>query len=201
MVPIELIDRGVSSNTTATIFDRSLYPLDTADYVASSNTYFYEIMATNSNAANDYTVDLLGNSNAILATITVPKSTTANTRFRSNAITMPSGVNNLKIRVNASAASSQVVVQMAKLIIKQVRATKTKLWIPLTVYDHGGSAATALLPVFQTSATTLSNNLTYSIQWNRNDALYTELDSSAYKFEGLTATNNATSVGTMAFIM
>jgi hypothetical protein len=31
MVPIELLDRGVASNTTATIFDRSLYPLDTAD--------------------------------------------------------------------------------------------------------------------------------------------------------------------------
>lgn len=198
MVPIELLDRGVASNTTATIFDRSLYPLDTADYVASSNTYYFEIMATNSNASNDYTVNLLGNSNAVLATITIPKSTTAFTRFRSSAITMPAGVNSLKVRTNATAASSQVVVQMAKLLIKQVEATQSKLWIPLTIYDHVGSAATALLPVFQTSLTTFTNNSTYSVQWNRNDSLYTELDSSAYKFEGLMATNNATSVGTMA---
>lgn len=191
MVPIDLIDRGVSSNTAAIIFDRSLYPLTTTDYVATSTDYYFEIIASNANVTNAYTVNLLGNANAVLATITIPASTTAYTRFRSTAITMPAGTNNLKIRVNATAAANNVIVLAGKLLIKQVAATKTKLWIPLSHYDHTGYANTAVLSVFQNALTTHTNNTTYTVPWNRNDSLYTELDSSAYKFEALLASNNA----------
>lgn len=198
MVPIDLLDRGISSSTAAIIFDRTLYPLTTTDYVATANDYYFEIIAQNTNTTNNYTLNLLGNSNAVLSTITIPMNTTAATRFRSTAITMPAGTNNLKIRVNATAAANQVAVLAAKLIIKQTAATKTKLWFPLTHYDHTGYSNAALAQVISTTSTTLVNNLTYTIQWNRNDALFTELDSSAYKLEALMATNNASATSSIA---
>lgn len=198
MVPIDLIDRGVSSNTSAIIFDRSLYPLTTTDYVGASADYYFEIVAQNTNATTNYTVNLLGNANAVLSTVTVPMNTASGTRIRSTAITMPAGTNNLKVRVNATAAANQVIVFAAKLIIKQTAATKTKLWYPLTHYDHSGYSNAALAQVFSTTSTTLANNLTYSIQWNRNDALFTDLDSSAYRLEAVMASNNAAGTAQLA---
>lgn len=198
MVPIELMDRGLASATTAAIFNRTIYPLVTTDYVATSNTYYFEIMATNTNATIDYSVDLLGNGNALLGSVTVPKSTTVATRFRSLAIPMPAGANSLKIRMNASAVASQVTVQTAKLLIKQVGATETKLWLPLTAFDQTGSVATVLAPIFQSTVVTPAANATYAMKWNRQDSKYVELDSSAYKFEALMATNNAANTATVS---
>lgn len=198
MVPIDLIDRGVASSTTATIFDRSLYPLTTTDYVATANDYYFEIIAQNTNATTNFTVNLLGNANVVLSTITVPMNTAASTRIRSTAITMPAGTNNLKVRVNATTAANQVILLAAKLIIKQTAATKTKLWYPLTHYDHSGYTNAVLGQVFSTTSTTLVNNLTYSTQWNRNDALFTELDSSAYKLEAVMSSNNAAGTASLA---
>jgi hypothetical protein len=194
MVPIDLIDRGVSSNTAAVIFDRSLYPLTTSDYVGTSTDYYFEIIALNSHATNSYTVNLLGNSNTVLSTVAIPANTTAYSRFRSTAITMPAGTNNLKIRVNATAVANQVQVVLAKLIVKQVDATETKIWIPLSGFDHSGYSNAALAAIFQSASATYTNNLTYTTQWNRNDSLYTDLDTSAYKFETLMSTNNASRI-------
>jgi len=131
--------RGLSSSTSTLTFNRTRTSLNTDDYVAQSNEYYFEIVAQNNNATNGYNVSLVDSSNNAISDslILVPANTTALTRFRVD-FTPSNGSNNYRVRINATAVADQVVVHSAKIIVNQYRATQTKLYIPLTSGNFNG---------------------------------------------------------------
>lgn len=200
-VPIEMIDRGIIATTTATTFERSRTSLNTDDYVAATNTYYFEIVAHNTHGTSDYTVQLYnGAGSAIAATaITVPANTTAGNmrRFRV-PFTPTTGADTYRIRMPA-ATTSTLYVHSARIIVEQTAATDTKIYIPLVssdvTLDNGGdfSAATA-----STTSLAYASDSSSMSWWTRNDAAYDAIaTSNAWTFEVVGSIGNGVDTGTV----
>jgi hypothetical protein len=175
MVPIEMADRGLSSNTTAITFARTRTSLNPADYVGATADYFFEIVADNTNTTTAYIVTIVDSANIAITTanITVPASTTAK-RFRV-LFTPNSAADNYRVKVAATAIASQVKVHSARIIVEQTAATATKIYIPLAGSDFAGESNndTTTATITSTTSTTFiqpTANLFY--QWTRTDANY-----------------------------
>ncbi len=141
-VPIELIDRGLASSTTSMVFERSRTSLDTTKY-DGTKTYNFEIVATNSNAS-PVTVNLVDAANIVVGTIAVPGSVATPTRYR-NSFTPTPGVNSYRLVLSATIVDNELIVYSGRMLVKQLGATKTKIYIPLlssslpaTSQDLGG---------------------------------------------------------------
>lgn len=200
-VPIEMIDRGIIATTTATTFERSRTSLNTTDYVAATNTYYFEIVAHNTHATNDYTVQLYnGAGSAIAATaITVPANNTAANmqRFRVS-FTPTTGADTYRIRMPAATAST-LYVHSARIIVEQTAATDTKIYIPLVSsdvsLDNGGDFSAAAASTTSLAYASDSSSMSW---WTRNDAAYDAIaTSNAWTFEVVGSIGNAAHTGTI----
>jgi hypothetical protein len=131
-VPLEMLDFGVSSLSTGVNLLPSTYLfLDSDDYDGA--TYTFEIVASNLHATIDYTVDMYDvTGSAIKATITVPANTTNPKRFRSGSWTPTDATNRTYgVQLAQTAVENHLVVFVARIIVTQVNATKTRIQIPL----------------------------------------------------------------------
>ena len=201
-VPIELFDRGLASNTTAITFARTRTTLDTSDYVADVNTYMFEIVADNINTSTAYTVSLFDSANIEVAAITVPANTNPMRRF--NVIFTPNeGLNNYRVRLPATASASQLKVHSGKIIVEQIAAVATKIYIPLagsdvtgeSNSDTGGSIASTTSTSF-----TQPTSISFFNIWQRNDAVYDAIPATgnSWSLETVTSTNGTTGTATVA---
>jgi hypothetical protein len=182
-VPIEMLARGVSSTNTGSgrIFSRSRTTLDTDDYEAEENKYFFEIVARNSNNSAAYSVSLINNANSeiLSSRITVPSSTTEFTRFRV-PWTPNNGSNDYRIRLPKTGAASQLVVSSARIIVVQKEATATKIYIPLAGHSVGGFTNidnnNASAEIFNTNSQTptqgAATTASHFYHFTRNDSAY-----------------------------
>ena len=127
VVPIEMLDRGATSRTSAWTVLRSRTSLNTSDYDGSP-TYSFEISANNSAALE--TVTLSDSAGNILATVNVP-TTSGVERFAPVSFTPNSGADTYRIRLSATAADDTLQVHSARILVKQTQASKTALYIPL----------------------------------------------------------------------
>lgn len=127
-VPIELIDTGIASSTSAYTFENSRTSLDTNDYDGTV-TYSFEIIAQSSDSSSR-TVNLLDSSNTVVASISVPTSATNYTRYRTT-FTPTTGASNYRVQMPAATADYDINVSSARILVTQVNATKTKLYYPL----------------------------------------------------------------------
>jgi len=131
-VPIEMVDRGLGSTTSGPIiFLRSQTYLDPSNYDGA--TYYFEIVGYNSNASGTYAVDLYDVTDSDVKTsITIPNSTTNETRLRS-ASWSPDAANHIyAVRTpDIPTGSGTVRVYTARIIVVQVNATKTRIQIPM----------------------------------------------------------------------
>jgi adhesin/invasin len=204
-VPIEMISRGLIAATTSTTFARSRTSLNTDDYVAQSNTYYFEIIAHNLNTTTAHTARLVDSAGVEIpdSIITVPANTSAAnmTRFRVQ-FTPNDGPSNYRIKLSATAATNQFHVHSAQIIVEQVAATDTKIYIPLVNSDNTSENATdngtngQILGTTSTAFTTSASQMTY---WQRTDSAYDAIATgSAWTFEALTATSNAAGVATVS---
>ncbi len=125
---IEMIDYGLSSTASASSVETSRTTVDTEHYDGA--TYYFEIVASNSNTNSAYLVGLADSTGSIKASIPLPPSTTL-ARFQSAAFVPNLGASAYWVRMPETAASGNVVVRAARIVIDQMGATKTRLQIPL----------------------------------------------------------------------
>ena len=130
-VPIEMIDYGISSNVINlfTSFERTRTPLDTTDYDGTAITYTFEIIATNS-ALLGSVVNLVNSAGVAVAAVTVNGLTNTPTRVRAT-FTPTAGSNDYRLQLPLTLLLNQITVTSARIIVNQVNATKTKVYVPL----------------------------------------------------------------------
>jgi len=180
-VPIEMSGQGMASSTTAVTFSRTRTSLNTADYDGIV-TYSFEIMANNNDTVSR-NVHLVDANGTTVATISVPAKTSgAATRYRT-IFAATSGASDYRIQLDGTSAASQLEVWVGRMLVQQVGATQTKIFVPLMV----GLASTAL-----TGDASLSNSqygyvddtysFTYSqadvgwyVLWQKNNAAFSQL--------------------------
>ena len=197
-VPIELVDRGLSSSTAILTFNRTRTTFNPADYVAQTNVYMFEIIADNTNTTTSYTVNLVNNANTVItdSAIVVPPNTT-NKRF--SVLWTPSPTaDNYRVRFPATAAGSQLKVHTARIVVEQTAAVATKLYIPLTQANYSLDAASdATGTTTQTTSITGNTYATtnYMTIFKRDDAFMDNYDSGTpWTLE--TITTNSSTAGT-----
>ena len=195
-VPIEMVDDGLSSNTSVLIFSRVNTKLDPVNYDGATEEYYFEIVAENTDSsAKD--VDLWdADVGSAKVTISVPTSASTPTRIRSAAFT-PTTVNtNYRIRLEATTSANQLKVYTARIIVKQVDAGATRIAFPLVSGSYSstsnsdtsdGSAALSYLSSTYTSVEEES-------LWKRDNSLFSAIQS--YTFEVILSRGGA---GTTAF--
>jgi hypothetical protein len=126
--PIDLVNYSLSSNTVNVAFSKTTVPITTTDYDGLV-TYRFEIVAINADAA-PIDVLLLDSTSATKATLTVPAGTALPLRltvpFSPNA-----GLDQYRVRLNATSGNDQLVVYTARIVVNQVGASKTRLYFPL----------------------------------------------------------------------
>ncbi|MBI2711507.1 MAG: hypothetical protein HYX41_01410 [Bdellovibrio sp.] len=125
-VPIEMIDSPLAGKSSTYLFNVSRTNLNTSDYDGTVS-YAFEVVASNG-SNNPYNVTLISASGAALRTHTIPANTPSG-RYR-NSFTPTTGASTYRISIDG-ASNNQLVVTTARIIVSQVGATKTKLYIPL----------------------------------------------------------------------
>ncbi len=127
-VSLEMSHMGIGSTTgIATVFTATQMLLNPANYDGA--VYTFEIVAANNNVSNDYNVDLMQGTN-VIATIPVTKNT-GSTRRRSVAFVPAAGNLLYQTRVAQTAVINNLTVSAVRIIVTQIRATKTRLQFPL----------------------------------------------------------------------
>lgn len=180
-VPIEMVDRGLLASTTAITFTRTRTYIDPADYVGSTADYFFEISASNANTTTAYPVQLLNGAGAVItdATISVAANTTATKRLRVQ-FTPSAAADTYRIKLPATAATNQLKVHSARIIIEQTNAIKTKLWIPLAGGDFAGESTSDTGATLSASTTTTyAATAPYHYWFTRTDANFDAIPATA----------------------
>jgi hypothetical protein len=141
-VPIEMVDRGLasaSSPPTGVTFSRTRTSLNTNDYVAQSNTYYFEIVVDNTSGTN-CNISLVRNDNTEVldSVITVSSNSSVFYRRFRVAWTPTIGNDNYRVKVCKTTTSNTVKVHSARMIVEQVAAIETKLYFPLVAGDITG---------------------------------------------------------------
>ena len=168
-VPLEMIDAGIASLSTGVNLLASSYLfLDSDDY--NGATYTFEIVASNINTTINYTVNLYDvTGSAIKATITVPANTTNPKRFRSGSWTPTDATNRTYgVQLVQTAIDDQLKVFVARIIVTQVNATKTRIQIPLL--GHGIISASNTITVDQTTSTTYTQGTPSHYSYYKKDS-------------------------------
>lgn len=136
-VPVELLDQSVGNRVTTTagtdVLAVSTVGLNTANFNGAV-TYYFEIVASNTTGTPEI-VDLYDNgasSGVPNSAITVPDAIAGPTRYRSPALTLTgSSTYSVEIPRLATGAANAIVVYSARIIVHQVDATNTAVYIPL----------------------------------------------------------------------
>lgn len=184
-VPIEMFDYGLSSGIVGILntFERSRTSLNTADYDGTV-TYSFEIVATNSSLVAQ-TVSLINSSGATVTTISVPTGTTTPTRFRVS-MTPTNGIDNYRVQFPITLLVNQTTIYSARILVKQVGASKTSIYVPLlsslaTLFNNGD-----LIAIDTTNSTSNGQPapLNYSI-WKKESSLFSLASGTPYTFEAV----------------
>jgi hypothetical protein len=174
-VPIELVDYGLASKTTVATFSRSRTSLDTTDYDGDSVTYSFEVVAENSSGAtkNAYLIDSL---DSVVATLAIP-ATAGPTRLRTSFAPTP-GANNYRIRLDATSSAGRLATYTGRILVRQVGATRTKIYIPLMAgmsrQSNSADDQNAHLDDSTISSYSQPNGGWYSL-WKKNISVYSQL--------------------------
>ena len=131
---IELLDATVRSQVAATTFEMSRTTYDPADYDGTVTTRF-EIVASNA-TAGVRTVSLVDSSSNVVSTVSIPASTASLTRFEST-FTPNATADNYRVSTS-SGALNDLTVAAARIVVTQVGATRTKVYLPLFQDVNGG---------------------------------------------------------------
>jgi hypothetical protein len=156
-VPLEMIDRGISSHTSTRTHERSAIYFNIAEYDGATVNYYFEIVANNDNTTTAYNVYLTDQTNGV-DRLTVPVDPGAvRVRYRF-PFTPVAGNNEYCMKVEGTAVVDQVKVFAARIIVVQTNATKTRIQIPLLNHGFNGSANGTTAATDAVTITTYSQN-------------------------------------------
>ncbi len=204
-VPIEMLAIGASSRTGGgggpQIFERSKTNIDATAYDGTV-TYSFETVAQNGDSV-DHDVMLVDSAGTVIATHAYTALTTTPKRMRVAFTPTQAGLTHYHLKLGATTAANDVRVFAARILIKQVGATKTKVYVPLVQatqstytnvdYDSGGTSATDGRLV-----NTYGQNATFSYAWWRYTAANWDglAAGTPFELESLTytAATNTTSI-------
>jgi fibronectin type 3 domain-containing protein len=195
VVPIEMIDVPVFSSTQETVITRSLSSIDSSAYDGNV-TSFFEVVARNSDSV-DYPLHLLNESDAIIASVTVPAGTLVPTRFEV-PFTLESGRREYRVLMPATTSSNLVHLTAARMIIVQTNATRTQIYIPLLNATPSLNLG-AQEPIFSTSQITHQVPAT-SYPWKKDTSSYSQLDDNQPWELEIVASNSGEAVGSVSLI-
>lgn len=142
MVPIEMIDLGVGSLTTTVTFNRSSTTLDTNAYNGTVS-YYFEVVAANSETSLSRGVDLIGPSGTVKATLSIPASSPQTLYRIGTPWTPDTATGTYKIRLAGTTSGGNLIVSAARILVKQVGATSTRIHIPLTTTNSNSTGSDA----------------------------------------------------------
>jgi hypothetical protein len=183
-VPIELTDQSLASSTAPIVFQRTLTSLDPTAYDGTV-TYLFQVVATNADTA-PHPVYLVDASGTTVGTITVPASTTVPTRIKAS-FTPDAALNNYRLSLDGTASAGQLQVVSARMLVTQVGASKTKIYIPLLTSSAAPNSADSGAPIATTSQTTYATPATSSI-YVRNTNVFSQLNTyNAWELETVVA--------------
>lgn len=152
-VPIELIDQGLSSDVTPITFERTRTSLDTG-YYDGTVSYALEINAVN-NDVNPQTVSLIDTAGNVITSIAVAPAT--NPSYRSRIVFTPvAGASDYRIRLSATANAQDLQVLSARILVTQVGASRTRLYIPLLANQLGVANGDQSAPIESSSSLTFA---------------------------------------------
>lgn len=182
-VPIELTDRALqSSMSVATIFERTRTSFNTSDYDGTV-TYFFEVVAINSDSASQV-ISIVDSSGVVKASVTVPANT--NQWTRSRVVFSPNvGRDTYRISLSGSTSVSQLQVSASRIIVHQVGATKTRIYIPLLSASTAGTPSDINAWIESTGSTNYSQLQTTSIYQRNTTAMSSLEDFNAWELEAL----------------
>lgn len=198
-VPIETLDEGVASQTTSTTFERSRISLDASAYDGTVS-YTWEIGAFNSDTVSRG-VSLVDSAGAIVATIAVPGGGTefyAPPRY-STAFTPAQGADTYRIQLDATTSADQLFVSEARFRVRQVGATRTKIYIPLVSgqTDDSSDVNDADQGADTVSSTYQVGQSWYSM-WTKDDSKFSALASGApWTFEAVLSADAGTAYASL----
>ena len=133
---IELLDYGLDSDTVGILPIRSYTLYDAAKYDGTVTLTFEAVYTTTANGGNE-TISLVDSSlGTHYADITTSASQTA---LRASTSVTGSPTGTLCLELSGTTAERDVIVDSARLVIKQVGATKTAVYIPLFSNEHDAS--------------------------------------------------------------
>jgi hypothetical protein len=174
VVPIEVLHFPIASSTAVTDWSSAAVILNPVDFDGQTVQYFFEVVAGNVHLSQDYTVNLMS-AGSTIASIPVPANTVTPTRIRI-AFATPGASATYFIRLPATAAASDVRLYSARILVKQTRATKTRIYYPLV----GGAAATAPATATdhflwgETNQVFISN-ATFARLFRKNESAYADI--------------------------
>ncbi len=184
-VPIELTDQSLASKTSVVSFESTQTSLDTADY---DGTVTYELEAIVKNTdGSARAVNLINSASAVVGTLTVPATTTNPLRMRA-VFTPTAGKNIYRLRLAASTAAGSLQVLSARILVTQVAATRTRIYIPLLSSGAAPQSGDGASPIETTQLGTYGNLNSGSL-YRRDPSAYSELeDFNPWEFEAVVAT-------------
>jgi fibronectin type 3 domain-containing protein len=154
VVPVELLDRGVDSATTALELARSQTVLNPSAYDGTV-TQNLEVVALNA-GSSPVRVELINDLGGVLGWVDIPSNTTDWTRVQGPDFTLVGGEQLVRLRIGATLTASEVRISGARLLISQQGATRTRIYRPLmasfeepTSADGDGWAASTNLTTYQ----------------------------------------------------
>jgi len=141
-VPIEMMVGNIGSDLSGVdrVFEKTRTRLDTSDYDGAVS-YFFEVIASNT-FASPIGVQLVDSANNPVpgGTISVPASTTPDTRFRVQ-FTPSAGYNKYAVKIyGAGGVVNYLKLNQARILVKQVNASKTNLYFPLLTDTYNATS-------------------------------------------------------------
>jgi hypothetical protein len=174
VVPIEVLHFPIASSTVTTSWSSASVILNPADFVAQTVDYFFEVVAENSHLSQDYTVDLMSGVTPV-ASIPISASTSAPTRIRIPFAT-PGASATYTLRLPATAANSDVRLYSARILVKQTRATTTRIYYPLIAGSATAAPTTSTVHFLWSEANQVFvTSATYARRFRKNEAAYADI--------------------------
>ena len=195
-VPVELTDQSLSSSGQGSLrFPRTRTRLDPTAYDGTV-TYTLEAVATNSDPS-PYNISLVSSSGATITTLQVPASTTSATQLTTTF--SPNGsADNYRLSIPMTLADNDLQILSARIRVKQVGATKSKVYIPLLASSAAASNGDLTAPVGTTTSSGYAVLPTGTI-FQYEPTRYSQIPAfSPFELETLIATDDPATVGGVA---
>ena len=146
--PIELTDQPLASDVNEIEFFRTQTTID-PEYYDGTVSYSLEAIALNLDTS-DRTIQLIKANGATVGSLTVPANTTEATRIR-----IPINVTNpdkYRIKTDATTQANQLQVFSARVWVKQINASATRLYFPLLSKNGVPTSSDSNAPIATTSS-------------------------------------------------